>query len=257
MTHEEVQRQLDAYALGALDDVSARRIEAHLAGDCRECADELYPWSQTANMLTYSVDPIAPSPSVKANLLSRIHSEKQTPQTSATPTRTALPSTKVDWRGWAVAAILLIAFGLVFVHSMVQSKQITEIEATSLKNRTQMERQAAALALLEAKDATITPLTPATNEVTASAKVIWSTSQKRWTLVTEHMASAPPNKSYQLWFIVEDKKISVGVFNSPEEIAQQLLPQEITHADVIAITLEKSGGSSQPEGPILMAGKAS
>jgi anti-sigma-K factor RskA len=257
MTHEEVQQQLDAYALGALDDVSARRIDTHLSDGCRDCADELHAWKQTTNMLAYAVNPVSPSPSVKTQLLSRINNSKPSAQNLAKPAHTVATSTRTDWRGWAVAAVLLIAFGVVFVYSMVQSRRVAEIEATNLKDRTKLQRQNAALALLEARDARITALSPAKDDVTSAATIIWSPSQKQWTMITQRMANAPTNKSYQLWFIVNDRKISGGVFNSPDEIAQQGLPPEITSADVIAITLEKSGGSPQPEGPILLAGKTS
>src|SRR3954463_11729384 len=109
MIHEEVQQQLDAYALGALDDLSTRRIDAHLSESCRDCADELQAWSKTAGMLAFAANSVLPSPSVKLRLLSRINDSNSAIRSTAKPAH-VLSSKRIDWRGWAVAAMLLAAF---------------------------------------------------------------------------------------------------------------------------------------------------
>ncbi|HZS45182.1 MAG TPA: anti-sigma factor [Blastocatellia bacterium] len=267
MTHDEVQQQLDSYALGVADDVTARRIAAHLSDGCRDCQAEMDAWNATVGALALATAPATPSPAVKDRLLARVQS---TPQIKSSPAvaPVTISKPKTDWRGWAVAAVLLIALGGTFFYmrrqiaaqetALGQLQSYIDQQSTRIAaDETQLGHQKALVALLDAKDTNITALAPTGAQPTVPAKVLWNPNQKSWTLVANGMPAAPADKSYQLWFIVNGQKISGGVFKSPDEVSSQSIPAGVTSADVIAITLEKAGGSPQPEGPIILAGKAS
>ena len=241
MTHEEVQQQLDAYALGALDQVSMKRIATHLSDGCKDCAEELRSWNATAGMLAFSVAPAVPSPEVKEKLLARIKTAQQlAPATKYIP-ESGNTRNQMDWRGWETA----------------MGERLKQQDGAIASVETRLKRQDMIVAMLSAKDTSVTSLSPASSDVTATAKVLWNANQKHWTMIADRMPDAPADKSYQLWFIVNGQKISGGVFKSADELTQKDMPAGMNSADVIAITLEKSGGSPQPEGPILLAGKTS
>src|SRR3954466_14488020 len=62
---------LAAHALGALDEVEARRGEEHLE-TCAECRAELEDWNATACALAYSVAPAEPPPELRSRILESV-----------------------------------------------------------------------------------------------------------------------------------------------------------------------------------------
>ena len=68
---------------------------------------------------------------------------------------------------------------------------------------------------------------------------------------------APPGKTYQLWFITREAKISAGTFQTSEAGEGALrvpLPPEAVQVTAAAVTLEPEGGVPQPTGPIYLYG---
>ena len=234
MTHEEVQQQLDAYALGALDQLSMKRIATHLSEGCKDCDDELRSWNATTGMLAFGVAPAVPSPEVKQKLLARIKTIQPLAPVAKPIAESRNVRNQTDWRGWAAAAILLVAFAGTLIYSLnlknretAMDERLKQQDGAIALVETRLKRQDTIVAMLSAKDTSVTSLSPASSDVTATAKVLWNANQKRWTMITDRMPDAPADKSYQLWFIVNGQKISGGVFKSADELTQKDMPAGI------------------------------
>ena len=86
----------------------------------------------------------------------------------------------------------------------------------------------------------------------ASAKVFWDTNRQEWVVYVFDLPSLPSDKSYQLWYVTKDAKISAQVFqpDATGRVTLRLrLPKEaLAGLAATAVTLEPRGGSPQPTG---------
>ena len=102
---------------------------------------------------------------------------------------------------------------------------------------------------------------PGTNVATSPdsnsvATVYWHTKSKDVYLLVNNLPQPPSDRQYQLWAIVDGKPVDAGVFdiqNSQGLLRMKNMPR----AQIFAVTLEKRGGSTTPEGPMYVLGKVS
>ena len=91
-----------------------------------------------------------------------------------------------------------------------------------------------------------------------SARMFWNQSANAWTLVVHHLPKPQPGRTYQLWFVMKNQKISAGTFASGANgdavmQATYTLPKDAQLA-ALAVTDEPEAGSAQPTTtPVLLA----
>ena len=68
-THERWRDELAAYLLGSLGDEGAAEVERHIEV-CRECREELRWLRPALEVLPESVEPLQPSPGLRARIFS-------------------------------------------------------------------------------------------------------------------------------------------------------------------------------------------
>lgn len=102
------------------------------------------------------------------------------------------------------------------------------------------------------------PMLAVVNNSQGQATWVFHASAHHMRLVTLRNTQIPPNKSMQLWAIVPGKKpVSMGLLPM-QEGQTPVLPvpdhMNISHARLLAVTMEPAGGSptGQPTGPILL-----
>jgi anti-sigma-K factor RskA len=93
-----------------------------------------------------------------------------------------------------------------------------------------------------------------------NAVVVWDTGLRSGVLLLDKLPPPAPGKDYQLWVIDPSKPIpvSAGVLSVPSVglIRTSFHPtQPVQSAAAFAISVEKSGGSTKPEGQIILLGK--
>jgi anti-sigma-K factor RskA len=76
-------------------------------------------------------------------------------------------------------------------------------------------------------------------EVTAH----WSESVGKVVLVSDGLPAIAEDESFELWFVRDDAPISAGTFTADDGTATALLTGAMEPGDVIAVTVEPSGGS--------------
>jgi anti-sigma-K factor RskA len=80
----------------------------------------------------------------------------------------------------------------------------------------------------------------------AKAMVYYNTKSSEVYLHVNHLPSAPENKQYQLWAIVDGKPVDAGVFDSGEIKKMMLKMKNSSRPIAFAVTIEKKGGSVNP-----------
>jgi anti-sigma-K factor RskA len=72
--HEHWRDATGAYVLGALDETERAAFEEHLAG-CPACRDEVDQLLPAVEALPISVDPVAPTPALRARIMAEVERE--------------------------------------------------------------------------------------------------------------------------------------------------------------------------------------
>lgn len=138
---------------------------------------------------------------------------------------------RVGIRLLAVVAVAALIIGL-------GSGLFTALQPDRYSNANAIEQIAAAA------DAQITNTTVAGG---GEASLVWSATQGRAVLTTAGMNPAPPEHTYELWFVRGNERISGGTFEpSGEGETAVFVAGQIQAGDVIAATIEVAGGA--PDG---------
>ena len=70
-------RHLDSvyelFLLGTLSDEDSAQLREHLASGCEHCLERLKEAARTVYLLSLAVQPVAPGPKAKANLLRQVN----------------------------------------------------------------------------------------------------------------------------------------------------------------------------------------
>lgn len=201
------------YALNALDELEMRRFERHL-DSCEECQRNLAELMEaTTHLADLSAEP-APA-ALRRKVLAQI----------PVPTRRRGPA----WLIATAAAVVALVFGGLW--------------ATSSTRLTHLEQVAAVYAAADAR-----PL-----ELTGSegeGRFTYSASLGTGVFVSHDLAAAPAGSTYELWLIDEAGPHPAGLFEAGEAV---LVEGAVPGQHVIAVTLEPSGGTELPEGPVLLS----
>ena len=258
MIDEVKQDLLVQYLLNEVDSSTAEQIRAELEIDA-ELQDFVRETEDAFASIAHAAPPMTPPVGLSQRILQL---ERNIPSIATTP-----PRSNIIWLvlPWALAACLAVAFVLLNLERTRLRKEngqaSQELLALREKNA-QVEEELASLqkknVLAEVKIATLKAQVAA--YATATAVVVWDKDQKNGVLQLEKLPPPGPGKDYQLWVI--DPKIaqpvSAGILAVPNDglIRASFHPTTpIESAGAFAISVEKAGGSSKPEGQIILVGK--
>lgn len=254
MNWEEVKELAPLYAIGALDTQLAQEVESFLrwTATCEQ-RREFAEWADVAAMLPLSLPQSTPSPNLKAALLTRIEAQEEAAFSTSTKLATArvLPFHlkqlfALPTQPWLAAALILMTFGGAYLawQNYKTTQQLTDNAAQLAELRQQFEDVLSPNTRIIAMRGMEAP--------NANAKIVWNLEKQTWDVHIHNLPDPPSDKSYQLWYVTKDAKISAAVFNSGQNGNQELklsLPAEaIQGLAATAVTLEPKGGSPQPTG---------
>jgi anti-sigma-K factor RskA len=89
-----------------------------------------------------------------------------------------------------------------------------------------------------------------------AARIYWSPERNAWLLTIAKLPPAGPGKTYQLWAVTQDAKLSMGTFE-PNDRGGGFMETKLeapARPLAAAISVEPAGGVPQPPGPIVMLG---
>src|SRR5215472_5012425 len=79
----------------------------------------------------------------------------------------------------------------------------------------------------------------------SSANVYWDSTSSDVYLIVKNMPKLPSDKQYQLWALIDNKTVDLGLFDSPQP--NLILKMKNTQkADAFAITIENRGNTAGP-----------
>jgi len=283
--NEQHQETAALYALGALSQHEARAFEVHLREGCQACQDELLKFEATVNQLGLAAPAVEPPAYLRDLLMARIDRERQAapasaPEPAPEPIRQeqtsdsplpVQPSIARQYLPWAIAASVA-ALSLFSIAAWWQAKQQAtdqQQQLAALRNETEqlktmlnqlnqkrneLEQINMALSSPGAQVIVLQGQEPAP---TSSARIYWNKQDRQW-IVTANLPAPPTGKTYQLWFVTANARISAGLIK-PDETGHGFavinVPEDIKQLAAAAITLEPEGGSAQPTMPIYALGK--
>lgn len=261
-------------ALGLLPPAEGARLRRHIEEGCPACAAELVSMREAVGLLPYALPDAEPSPEARGRLLEAIRNEAARDRRAAQPEVRSEPARTAGGGWWRLAAAALIgaalAGGSVGTLVLRQEQTIASYRKEVETLQGQISSQQEALASLErqVRDATasiqmvsapgisVVDLAGQGTLASASARVFWDPLQGTWRLYGANLPPPAAGRTYQLWLITAEAKISAGVFDAAAHAPAAgtvRLPQG-AHAVAAAVTDEPAGGSPQPTGSIVLLG---
>ena len=269
------------YALDALTDEEKAEVDAYIAADPAAKA-RLQALQETAEMIPLSTEPVAPAPSVKANLMARVQASPRAASApvAAKPVVQRASPPQLSW--WdrfrqsfampALAGTAALAAIILFIWTISLNQQVTDLEDqvadlssdTSLLTdeldtlQTDYEQLRVRNELLQQEleaqnDILASYQSPGTRTLAigdntgenpeARATLTVAPEADRAIFVTDNLRQLSADQTYQLWIIRGDQPLSAGVFEVDEN------GRVILNVDpALAATFDAVGVSIEPAG---------
>jgi hypothetical protein len=283
MTWDEIKELGPFYALGAVDDDTARSIEDFLQEATPEQQHEIRELREVAALLPLAL----PLPKVPDIIRDRLFVRISGEATSTTPvvsdeTQTEYQPDQIDQtagseepyqesarvlaftqatprreasstRWLLLAATILLSFtsGYLLWRNYQLHHENNQLVAENVRVRSEVDEI----------------VSPATKIITmagqetpqASAKLVWDTNRQTWAIYIFNLPPPPTDKQYQLWYVKANAKISAAVFDTnplgDKVLRLELPPDAVNGLAATAVTLEPRGGSKQPTSNLYLLGK--
>jgi len=232
-----VEALLGAYALGALSETEARRVEAHLAV-CASCAARSAEFGQIAAGLLHLAPEVRPPARLRAKLLAALEGEA--------PTHASAAQRRLRWAG-ALAAVALVALNL------AQLARNAALQA-------QLESLAAQQRAVQTAQALRSYPSSKVVEVEADGvrgTLVYDPGFPLAVLYIWGLQDPGPQQAYQAWLIApDDSRTSGGLLELPADQGFAWLvmraPRPLQDYRGFGLTLEPAGGSPAPTGPRIL-----
>ncbi len=237
--HEELAA---LHALGLLEGAERDAFERKMAGDgaLKSLVDSLF---ETTARLALTAPPANPPVALRAHVL-----EAATASTAASGTRLPRLVPFIRWLPPVMAAGLVITALWLGIRN-------SELQRDNADLRQQVGEQRD---LSQLKITALTALAGNTPEARAIA--VWDPAQKTGLLTVERLPAISEEQDYQIWVVdpAYPNPVDGGVFK-PGSDGRVILAfkghQPVGAVAAFAISLEKKGGVSKAEGPIVLLGK--
>jgi len=236
MNNERFEDLKDAYVLGTLPEEERLSFEDYLAAHPERQAevDEL---GAVAGLLAFSPQEQEPSPELRSRVMEVVEAEAE-PRSVRERSVSARIGDYLSFRSLALGAAALLVVGLLAWNVLLQS-QVQDLQG-------QIEEA-------QAQQSQTIKLQGAWAKQGANAEVA-SIDKNQIILVAENMPSVPEDKTCQIWVISNDVPKPSGLFQPDGNMTATPITNSITKADVIAVTVERAGGSKKPtSAPVLSA----
>ncbi len=213
-----------AYALGALEPEEAAVFEEHLRG-CDTCRAEVSEFREVASRLGASAAE-KPPPALREKVITQADRVRQDPPPKVAAT--VIPIHR--GRRWAMslaAAALVVIAGVVGIQAMQDDAEPAPLAAPAAEVFSAVDVETAAV--------------PTSNGGTLRVAV--SPQRDEMAVDTRDLPNPGEGRVYQLWTGHDGRLTSVGTLGTADTGAAMGMPPG---GDIVAVTIEPSGGSSQP-----------
>jgi anti-sigma-K factor RskA len=258
MIDEPKQDLLLQYLLNEVDASTAEKIRAELESD-PELREYVWQMEDAFASMACAVPPMEPPAGLPQRIL---QIERNNSRSSAPRSRSKIVWMVIPWALAACLAIGCIVLSLERTRLQEKTEQMNREFVTLQQTNTRIGEELATLekrnVLAQIRIATLKSQVAA--YAAATAVVVWDKDHRRGVLQLDKLPPPAPGKDYQLWVI--DPKItqpvSAGVLAVPNDGLIRTSFDTVTpveSAAAFAISVEKAGGSSKPEGLVILVGK--
>lgn len=267
--------ELIQYCMGTLDAASAEQVRRH-AEQCAECRTEVARLLTELALTAMAVPRITPPAGAKDRLfqaagLDLTHA-LPTPGSLAESTEQTSPSTGkvvdiesrrhspvLTWVGWIAAAACLFYAVQVRETNQGMLRQIRTENAQIVQSKDSAARAREVMDVLSSPEAQRATLVAAHAKPEPTGHATYLPARGALVFTASNLRPLPANKTYELWVIPANgtAPVPAGTFQPDARgMASVLLPKlpRGLQAKAFGVTMEKSGGSTTPTMPILLAG---
>jgi anti-sigma-K factor RskA len=229
--HSAFKENIPTYALGRLDADATAALEAHLR-TCDSCRSDLASYKRL-NQDRLAALPHQPSP--------------VGPQERANPDLTDRRHTLLAWSLGQIAFVLsvLVLLGL----NLATFLQLRSLQQEQARLLNQVQTDKAVLDILASPGTVSIPILGQQSP----AVLLINKEQNTATLIAWDLPSLPEDQTYQAWLVQPDGiRISAATFRpaqgSSYTAGMLSSPQSLNTFSSLAVTIEPTGGSTQPTG---------
>jgi anti-sigma-K factor RskA len=251
---------IESYVLGVVSDQERQEVE---------CISHIYP--EVLQHLVAMQDELEqlsegwkkePPAELKDRVMAAIKAEASNEKAEAKiiNLNTAAPKSGVSgqWRLIAAASVLaVLAMGTLFVTKQNQlstsesqlqalSTDINQKEITMANLETELANYSQEKIFLLHEETIPVDLAGTPNSPDAKVKVFWNEGVNKLVLASNTLPVAPKDLQYQLWAIIDGAPVDLGVIDRFEDKTVFSRDVDVKSVQAFAITLEKNGGSPQP-----------
>jgi anti-sigma-K factor RskA len=249
MDCHEIEELSGAYALDALSPEERKAVDEHLA-ECPKCAQEIRQLQAVVDLFPLSVPGVEPPPRMKERIFAKIH-DNNTPQTQRTVTpRSVRKARDTVWTPVfaAIAAVLLISFGLMLGWNLSLQQQLQKAATTQSTPHVTPSATPNSTISFTMKG------TQASSGITG--ETIYLPQQNMTLLVLHNLPKLSGKHVYQGWLIVGKQVTNAGLLNVQNNTATLDFPGDARDYETAAVSLEPGpqASLSAPQGPVLATG---
>lgn len=241
---------IEQYVLGLADAKEAAELE-QLRMEYPELDEAIINFEKDFEAY-FLQNPVTPPAHIKSSLQKQLFGEdgEQKIAAPAIPTIQAAPvyNTRL-WKYLAAASVILLIVSTALNFYFYSGYKTTREEYQALlteRNTLQANNASYQQSLQLFQDTAITrvELKGVAGKEQNLATVLWNRNSRDVYISVKGMQPTPAGKQYQLWAIVNNQPVSVGVIGDCGTMLCKM--ESIANAQAFAITLEKEGGSPTP-----------
>ncbi len=238
---------VESYVLGLVSDAEKQELETM----CLQYPELAEARSQYEEMLENKLmaEGVPPPPALKEKIENSLQPSANPAYADMYEEEQAPVKKMFNWRWVAAASVILLLGSLAWAFMLNDQKkdllsrneELKQQLTASLGGSEEYNEMTGALRRPGLKVASM----HGQGASAAFATVYWDTTNRDVYLMINHMPAPATDKQYQLWALIDNKPVDLGVFEMRQE--KLLVKMKNVHAaQAFAITLEPKGGSPAP-----------
>ena len=258
MRCSHVQAELAALSLGALEE-SERDVVLNHVARCRDCADELRSYRETAARLGLALQAQEPPSALKSRLVAAATAQETAGQASRPWAMRPWFRLALRQPATLVACLaLLVALSTMLWAARLQT-QLDQERAATASLRDRAARYDRVVAVLQASELRLSPMQGADSAPGAVGRLYLDSDTGAGMMMARSLPPLAEGRTYQLWWVAADGKRESGgliPYTDPQGNAYALVqcPGQCGSWQSVGVTEEPAGGSPAPTGQRVLAG---
>ena len=235
---ERLEELMAGYVLEDLGPEEAEEL-AQLLKEHPELNTEVNRLHEVLELMPYALPEVTPPQHLREDILKVTATDSI--KCFSTPQRSRLPWKKI---AGSVAALLILTLGLDYYRIKQQLSTV----------QTQVARQKDVIAMLRNPNTHLVGLKGMDMASAASGSIVMTPGEPKAVLILQNLPTLPQGQFYQLWSVVDGKKIPSGQFKATSQgnVFVKLSTPPSAKVTALVVTVEVSPTPSRPGGPMVM-----